>query len=198
MRPPWHGLRSNFRARRTTLARLARSGRVVVGAETYGDPAIYVYGGDDTRLLLGAYVSIARGVTFVLGGNHRVDSVTTFPLRIRFDLPGKYEDGNPWSRGDVVVGSDVWFGANCLVLSGVTIGHGAVLAAGAVVTSDIPPYSIAAGSPATPRRLRFSPHQIDALLRIAWWDWPNDQVRSRAADLSDLAVDEFIEKYSYS
>lgn len=190
------GLRSRYRERRTELRRLERAGRVDVGHATYGDPRIYHYAGDETRLTIGSYVSIARDVTFVLGGNHRIDTVTTFPLRRRLRLPGAESDGQPWSKGDIVVGADVWIGVGALIVSGVCIGDGAVVAAGSIVVSDVAPYSVVAGCPAREVKKRFTDRQRDQLLAIAWWDWPPEIVAERSAEITSDDVGAFIRKYS--
>jgi virginiamycin A acetyltransferase len=84
------------------------------------------------------------------------------------------------SRGDTVVGHDVWLGYQAVVMPGVTIGSGAVVAAGSVVVADIPPYAIAGGNPATVLRMRYEPEDVDRLLRAAWWDWPVELVTEHA------------------
>jgi virginiamycin A acetyltransferase len=84
------------------------------------------------------------------------------------------------SRGDTVVGHDVWLGYRALAMPGVTIGHGAVIAAGSVVVSDIPPYAIAGGNPARVLRMRYDEEDVARLLRAAWWDWPVELVTEHA------------------
>lgn len=96
------------------------------------------------------------------------------------------------------IGNDVWIGHNVTVLSSITIGNGAVLAAGAVVTRDVAPYTIVAGVPARPIRRRF-PEEIAARLeRLAWWDWPDDDVRRANRDVRDLSAEAFLAKYERS
>lgn len=173
-----------------------RSGLIAVGRHTYPvPPPVVHYRGDRQPVRIGSFTSIASGVEIVPGGGHRVEWVTTFPLRLKFGLPGALEDGHPVGRGPIVIGSDVWLGRNSLVLSGVTIGDGAVVAAGAVVTADVPPYAIAGGIPARVLRYRFSEEQIAALLRIRWWEWPDEIVTERVGDLSSDDVDTFIRRY---
>jgi acetyltransferase-like isoleucine patch superfamily enzyme len=134
---------------------------------------------------------MAKDVTFVLGGNHRMDSASSFPLRLRLQLAGRGHDGNPWSRGDIVIGSDVWLGVGALILSGVTVGHGAVVAAGAVVVKDVPPYAIVGGNPARILRMRFEGETVEALLRIAWWNWPQEKIVAEIGALCDMPAEEF-------
>ena len=174
-------------------------GVLAFGAHSYGhpdgSPRVVVYHGDTATVEIGKYCSIAGGVQFVVGGNHRPDWVTTFPLRIVLDLPGARMDGMPTTKGDIVVGNDVWIGADAKILSGVTIGDGAVIGASAVVASDIRPYAIVVGNPAREIRRRFSDTAIDALQRIAWWDWPDDVVPDRVRYLCDFDIDEFIDRF---
>ncbi|HOS94937.1 MAG TPA: CatB-related O-acetyltransferase, partial [Armatimonadota bacterium] len=180
----FRGARTAWRQRRSDLGRLVASGRADVGAHSYGSPTVRTFDHDDTRLVVGRYCSAAHGVTITLGGEHPTDRVTTFPLRTRLNLPGAGTDGFPSSRGDVVIGNDVWIGAHAHLLSGVTIGDGAVVGAGAIVTRDVAPYSIVSGSPARHRRYRVPEDLIPALLEIAWWNWPDDIVRARVETLS--------------
>ena len=137
-------------------------------------------------LRIGAFCSIASGVTVALGGNHRTDWITTFPFGHVFvaELGGAGIVGHPRSRGDVVIGNDVWIGTNATILSGVTIGDGAVIAANATVVKDIGPYEIWGGNPATLIRKRFADEVVRALLALKWWDMPVDKLREAAPMLS--------------
>jgi acetyltransferase-like isoleucine patch superfamily enzyme len=140
---------------------------------------------------IGSFCSIADGVRIFVGGNHRTDWISTFPLRIVFDLPGRGEDGCVSSKGDVVIGHDVWIGAGVTVLSGVHIGNGAVLGASAVVTSDVAAYTIVVGNPARKVRDRFSPEHIARLEAIRWWEWPVDRIIASVPTLCSPRVTEF-------
>ena len=154
------------------------SGRAIVGPHSYGTFRIRIGKGERGRVRIGDYCSMAQGVQFSLGGNHRVDWVTTYPFRVILGLPGAWTDGHPRPEGEIVVGNDVWIGAEALILAGVTIGDGAVIAARAVVTGDVAPYAIVGGIPAREIRRRFTPEQIDALLALRWWEWPEDRIRA--------------------
>ncbi|WP_302182637.1 CatB-related O-acetyltransferase [Paraconexibacter antarcticus] len=172
------------------MIRLRRKGLVITGHETYGIPTILTYDGGTERLLTGSYCSL--GGTFLLGGKHAVDAVTTYPHRINWKLPGAYHDGFPTPTGDTVLGSDVWTCAGSLILSGVRIGDGAIVGAGALVTKDVPPYAIVGGNPARVLRYRYDEAQREALLAIRWWDWPIDAVREAVPLLAGKDVDAFI------
>ena len=146
-----------------------------IGDHTYGVP--HVYESWITKLTIGRFTSIAQNVQIVLG-DHRPSFATTYPF---FTLKDEWPGAGPialdhQTRGPVVIGNDVWMCASVIVTSGVTIGDGAVLAAGAIVTKDVPPYAIVGGNPARLIRYRFPPDIIDRLLRVRWWDWPDEMV----------------------
>lgn len=189
-------LKARFGPDPNKLKRLRKQNRVAFGVGTYGEPKIVTYAMDPTRLIVGKYCSIAKNTHFILGGNHRLDTVTTYPFRIRYGLPRGGRDGFPWSKGDILVGSDVWIGYGATILSGVQIGNGAVVMAGAVVTSDIRPFAVVGGVPAREISRRFSDAICAALLEIAWWDWGEDLVAERIPELSDSSVEHFVKKYA--
>lgn len=164
---------------------------VSVGAHTYGLPRILSWD-QNTRVVIGKFCSIAEEVTIIAGGNHRIDWVTTYPLRILFNLPGGWQDGHPATKGDIVIGNDVWIGYGAILLSGIHIGDGAVIGAGAIVSRDVPPYAIVAGNPATVIRMRFTNAQITALRAIHWWDWPLDRILSHVDLLCDPNIERFL------
>jgi len=146
-----------------------------LGVGTYGVPHVH----DDnegTTLRIGAYCSISSDVQIFLGKNHRTDWVSSYPFPAFFE-EARHISHFGTTRGDVTIGNDVWLCANCIILSGVTIGHGAVVAAGAVVTHDVEPYAIVAGNPAKRVRWRFDEVTRQGLLNSAWWDWPITEVR---------------------
>ncbi|MEV1319849.1 CatB-related O-acetyltransferase [Micromonospora arborensis] len=171
------------------LKPLVTSPKIVVGEYTYYDDpdgatgfehrnVLYGYGSE--RLIIGKYCAIAAGARFLMAGaDHPTMGVSTFPFTI---FGGEWTERTldivtamP-SRGDTVVGNDVWFGYQATVMPGVRIGDGAIIAAGAVVSADVPPYTIVGGNPAKAIRRRFEEADIDRLRRAAWWDWPVDLV----------------------
>jgi len=136
--------------------------KVKVGNATYGPLNIQEWGHPDEELTIGHYVSISEGVTFLLGGNHPYTGITTFPVKVKF--LGHAREAQ--TKGPIRVGDDVWLGHNALIMSGVTISQGAVVAAGSVVTKDVPPYAIVAGNPARVVKHRFPPDIIEQMMTI--------------------------------
>ena len=143
------------------------------------------------KLIIGKFCAIASGVEFIMNGaNHRMNSVTTYP----FNLMGNgWEKATPTLtdlpyKGDTIVGNDVWIGQNVTIMPGINIGDGAIIAANAVVTKDVPAYHIVGGNPAKIIRKRFDDDLIKHLLSIKWWDWPKEKIFSNLEILcsSDL------------
>lgn len=166
---------------------------ITLGEYSYCLGRVHRYAGDHTtRVTIGRYTSIAESVALLAGGEHRTDWVSTSPIRLMMGLPGALHDGLPTSRGDITIGNDVWVGRGATILSGTTVGDGAVIGAGAVVRGNVRPYAIVVGNPARELRIRFADAQVDALLRIAWWNWPHDKVAENVALLSSGDVDGFI------
>lgn len=164
--------------------------RAVVGVGTYGIPDIVDFG-DNSILRVGSYTSIAEGVKILLGGEHRTDWITTYPFPAMVEQASDIQDYAP-SKGDVVIGSDCWICANAVIVSGVTIGHGAIVGAGAMVVRDVAPYSVVGGNPCKFIRWRFEEDVRDLLLQAAWWDWPMEEVKSVARTLCSSDVDAFL------
>jgi acetyltransferase-like isoleucine patch superfamily enzyme len=178
----------------SAFERQVREGHVEVGRHTYGVPQVHLWPGGG-RLVIGAFTSIADEVHILVGGDHPSDWVSTFPFRIRMGLAGAWKDGMPGSKGDVVIGSDVWIGHGVTILSGVHIGDGAVIVSKAVVSRDVDPYAIVGGVPGRVIRKRFSDEQIAALQRIQWWTWPDEQIVEGVPLLSDRNVSGFLARY---
>jgi virginiamycin A acetyltransferase len=122
---------------------------------------------------IGNFCSIAKDVT-IQEYNHKVDRLSTYNFE-KHIFAGKSID-DVVSKGAITIGSDVWIGTKSVILSGVTIGHGAIVAAGSIVTKDVPPYAIVGGNPARVIRYRFTPEVIEHLLKLKWWEWPIDKI----------------------
>ena len=164
------------------------------GAERFEEHVTHHYEFLGDKLIIGKFCAIAKGIEFVMNGaNHRMSSVTTYPLNL---MGGGWEKFTPGIedlpfKGDTVVGNDVWIGYEAVILAGVTVGDGAIIGTRAVVTKDVPPYTIVGGVPAKPIRLRFSQDKIDRLLALKWWDWPSKKISDgipfiQAGDLDAL------------
>ncbi|WP_295852610.1 Vat family streptogramin A O-acetyltransferase [uncultured Xylophilus sp.] len=188
------------------LRNTVRNPHIVIGEYTYYDDpdgaehfeqrnVLYHFPFIGDRLVIGRFCAIARGAKFIMNGaNHRMSGISTYPFQIF---------GNGWekampapgdlpTKGDTVVGHDVWIGYDALVMPGVRIGDGAIVAARAVVTADVAPYTVVGGNPARPIRERFPPEVAQRLCRIAWWDWPVETItqyldRIVAGDVEALA-----------
>lgn len=136
--------------------------KVVVGKKTYGEIHVTDFSPADTKLYIGSYCSIAPNVRFLLGGEHQLYSISTYPFKV-LTFGESREAG---SKGDIVVKDDVWIGDGAIICSGVNIGQGAVIAAGAVVTKDVEPYAIVGGNPAKLIKCRFCKELIDELKKM--------------------------------
>lgn len=164
-----------------------------IGRGTYGSPSVPSWG-EEATLKIGAFCAIAAGVVIFLGGEHRSDWVTTYPFSALWPSAANIK-GHPGTKGTVTIGNDVWIGYGVTILSGVTVGDGAVLGAHCVVAQDVRPYEIVAGNPAKHIRFRFSPETIAALEKIAWWNWPDQQIEEALPLLLSGDVPAFIAKY---
>lgn len=142
-----------------------------VGRHTYGN--VKTMFEKDADLTIGAFCSIAEGATFCLGGEHRTDCISSFPFPWKWGIG----EAHRRTRGDIVVGNDVWIGAGAFIMSGVTIGDGAVIGARSVITKNVPPYSVCVGNPFKVTRTRFTKDEVEILLRVKWWDWTDEKIR---------------------
>ncbi len=155
-----------------------------IGDYTYGNPEVHAQWQGAT-LKIGKFCSIAGGVKIILGDNHRMDWATTFPFpSFADDWPEVAYKKDYWfTKGDVIIGNDVWIGEDALILSGVTVGDGAVIGARTVIAKDVEPYAVMVGNPARIIKKRFSDEIISQLLAIAWWNWSTEKIREHLETL---------------
>lgn len=169
------------------IKNVVQAPNILIGDYTYYDDAVdptgfeknnvlFNYPEFGDRLIIGKFCSIASGTKFIMGpANHRLSSVTTYPFHV---FGGVWRERTPDHmsqlpfKGDIVVGNDVWIGRESVIMPGVKIGDGAIIAAYSVVTKDIPPYTVAGGNPARIIKKRFGDDLIEQLLELKWWDLP--------------------------
>lgn len=162
-----------------------------IGRGTYGDLKVSSWG-EGASLTIGSYTSIATGVKVFLGGEHRADWVTTYPFNVLWGSAQHYT-GHPKTRGNVNIGNDVWIGTEALILSGVTIGDGAVIAARSVLTRDVPPYAVVAGNPARIVKYRFDSSVIARLQALQWWNWEEPRIAQAMAHMLSTDILGFLD-----
>lgn len=168
---------------------------VSVGLQSYSNlrPSSFLHCTEQSPVEIGAFCSIAPEVLFVCHANHPTETASTFGVQNRIaKTKSLYEYLR--TKGPIVVGNDVWIGTRAIILSGVTIGHGAIIAAGSVVTKDVPPYAIVGGNPAKVIRYRFSDETIAAMLNVRWWDWSLEVIEREKAAF-DLPAEEFVKRF---
>lgn len=165
--------------------------KYIIGAYTYGKPNVIF--DEKNNLYIGKFCSIANEVTIFLGGNHRIDWVSTYPFNVLTEdfKKTKFKDDKPSSKGDVIIGNDVWIGRGVTILSGVTIGDGAVVAAGSVVTKNISDYEVWGGNPARLIKKRFEDDIIKKLKDLKWWDWDIEKINNNVDKLCSTTFEIF-------
>ncbi len=176
------------------LKNIVTNPNIIVGDYTYYDDPDSVYNFNDNvlyhfdfigdKLMIGKFCQIACGVRFIMNGaNHATDGFSTFPFSA---FGGEWQDVplKPGYKGDTVIGNDVWIGYNAIIMPGIHIGNGAIIATGSVVTNNVAPYSIVGGNPAKLIRKRFDQDTIEHLLNLAWWDWTVDKITQHAKALA--------------
>lgn len=148
---------------------------------------LYHYPVNGDKLIIGAFCSIACGAKFLFNSaNHTLRSLSTYPFPIFYEEWGLKGENvtNAWdNKGNIVVGNDVWIGYEAVILAGVTIGDGAMIGTRAVVTKDVPPYTIVGGVPAKPIRRRFPEETAEKLLELQWWNWSRERIAEHIAAL---------------
>lgn len=151
------------------------SANVIIGDYTYGHPNVLCYE-PDSLCKIGKFCSIAQGVSILVDVDHRTDWNTTYPFNVLLEKSYRNIKGHPYKKGNVIIGNDVWIGMDAKIMSGVEIGDGACIAAGSVVTKDVPAYAIVGGCPAKLIRKRFSEDRIQKMLEMKWWDWDVEHI----------------------
>ena len=157
---------------------------------------LYQYPINQDKLIIGKFCSIACGAKFIFNSaNHTLSSLSTYPFPIFFEEWGLdvKDITKAWdNKGDIIIGNDVWIGYEAVIMAGVHIGDGAVIAARAVVTKDVPPYTIVGGTPARKIRMRFEEETIAKLQQIQWWNWPVEKIRRSLPYIMEGTVDRLI------
>lgn len=159
-----------------------------IGRHTYGDP---IFRGKANNITIGNYCSIAENVIFDGGFNHNTLNISTFPFRLlNSDI-----ESNIVIKGDIEIGSDVWLGESCVIMSGVKIGHGAVIGMRCIVSKDVQPYEVVVGAPQKVLRKRFADDEIKKLLELKWWDMQDEELEKIAPLLSSQKLHELFKLY---
>ena len=155
---------------------------------------LYHYPINHDRLVIGKFCSIACGAKFLFNSaNHAMSSLSTYPFPLFFEeWELKMEDvADSWdNKGDIIIGNDVWIGYEAIIMAGVTIGDGAVVGSRAVVTRDVPAYTVVGGVPAKPIKKRFSNETVSVLLETKWWDWPKEKIKRNIAAIQSGCVNQ--------
>lgn len=157
---------------------------------------MYHYPINHDKLKIGKFCSVACGAKFLFNSaNHTISSLSTYPFPIFFEEWGLSINDVPtaWdNKGDIIIGNDVWIGYEAVIMAGVTIGDGAIIGTRAVVTKDVSPYTIVGGIPAKPIRKRFSEEVIVQLLKMKWWDWPDEKIAQNISAIQKGDIDRVI------
>jgi acetyltransferase-like isoleucine patch superfamily enzyme len=186
----WRGLTQG--PERLLLSNRTNLAGYKVGKWSYGSVEI-AKGSVSGDLTIGNFCSFAGDTWIFLGGEHNMKHVTTFPLSYFFGGPNKFV--HSMTKGNVKIGSDVWVGRGATILSGVTIGDGAVVGAHSLVARDVPPYAVVAGNPAKVLKYRFPDVIISDLLQIAWWDWSDNKIMREMPLLQSKDIETFVSRH---
>lgn len=183
------------------LKNIVKNPNIIVGDYTYYDDfenvenfeknVKYHFDFVGDKLIIGKFCMIASDVKFIMNGaNHLTNAVTTYPFAIFGQGWGKAMEGKQYpQKGDIHIGNDVWIGYNAIIMAGVTIGDGAIIATNATVIKDVAPYSIVGGNPATEIKKRFSKDVIERLLKLKWWDWEIEKITRNVQNLTDVDIE---------
>ena len=173
--------------------------QIVVGDYTYYDDpedvhnfeknVLYLFEFMRDKLIIGKFCQIATGVRFIMNGsNHAMNGISTYPFKV---FGGAWSDAafDVKSKGDTVIGNDVWIGNSATIMQGVTIGDGAIIGTNSLVTKDVEPYTIVGGNPAREIRKRFDADTIDFLLKLRWWDWEIEKITAHLDEISSANIE---------
>jgi virginiamycin A acetyltransferase len=178
------------------LKNIIKNPNIIVGDYTYYDDFEDVHNFEKNvkyhfdfigdKLIIGKFCMIASGATFVMnGGNHLTEAISAYPFAIFGEGWEGAMNGKAYpTKGDTIIGNDVWIGYDATIMPGVRVGDGAVIAAKAIVTKDVAPYSIVAGNPAREIKKRFPDQRIKELLELRWWDWEIEKITENVAVLT--------------
>jgi virginiamycin A acetyltransferase len=174
---------------------------IVVGDYTYYDDpddsenfernVLYQYPFIGDKLIIGKFCALSHGVKFIMNGaNHKLSAISTYPFQIFGHGWEKVmpEQGDLPLKGDTVISNDVWIGYDSLIMPGVKIGNGAIIASRSVVVGDVPAYTVAGGNPARAIKERFPHEDVAALEAIAWWDWPIEKITRHLAAIASADI----------
>lgn len=184
------------------LKNVVKNPNIIVGDYSYYDDfenvenfeknVKYLFDFNGDKLIIGKFCMIASDVTFIMNGaNHLTDAISSYPFSIfGGDWSDAMEGKSFPSKGDTIIGNDVWIGYGATIMPGVQVGDGAIIASKSVVTKDVAPYSIVGGNPAKEIRKRFSDERILELLALGWWDWPIEKITANVKHLTGNNIDE--------
>lgn len=183
------------------LKNIIRNPNIIVGDYTYYDDfetvanfeknVKYHFDFIGDQLIIGKFCMIASQVTFIMNGaNHLTKSVSSYPFSIFGEDWQDAMEGKEYpSKGNTIIGNDVWIGYNATIMPGITIGDGAIIAANSTVTRNVKPYSIVGGNPAEEIKKRFSEEHIEKLLSLKWWDWEIEKITQNVQNLTGENID---------
>lgn len=173
--------------------------QIIVGDYTYYDDpesvdsfeknVLYSFEFMGDKLIIGKFCQIATGVRFIMNGsNHAMDGVSTYPFKV-FGHAWSDASMNVTSKGDTVIGNDVWIGNSATIMQGIKVGDGAIIGTNSLVTKDVEPYSIVGGNPARLIRKRFDDETRNFLLTLGWWDWSVEKITKHLKAITEGDID---------
>lgn len=189
------------------LKNYIKNPNIIVGDYTYYDDpedinsfeknVLYHFDFMKDKLIIGKFCQIATGVRFIMNGsNHAMDGISTYPFKV---FGGAWANApmNVVSKGDTVIGNDVWIGNSVTIMQGIKIGDGAIIDTNSLVTKDVPPYTIVGGNPAKIIRHRFDAETINFLLQLKWWDWDFEELAKHIDLISTGQIDALKKIYEF-